>query len=69
MGQRIAARRAILGWTQEDLAEASGVSRGHIAAVEAGTSGLSPSNLFSVADALKVDARWLWHGDKAVKAC
>lgn len=60
LGQRIKATRLELGLRQQDLAEAAGISTAAISQVENGdTKNLRLPHLFAIADALKVNPRWL----------
>lgn len=59
IGKRIAQLRKKRGWTQKDLAEETGLSRGYISTIEEG--GIHPSvkTLALIAGALGVEAREL----------
>ena len=46
--------RLARGWTQEDLAEAAGLSKGTISGIEGGSSGFSKDSLPKLANALGV---------------
>lgn len=60
LGQRIKATRLELGLKQQDLADAAGVSTAAISQVESGdTKNLKLPHLFAIADAMKVNPRWL----------
>jgi transcriptional regulator with XRE-family HTH domain len=60
LSQRIASRRKEVGLTREDLAAAAGVSVAAVQAWESGaTKNLKLDHLFTVADALNVNPRWL----------
>jgi transcriptional regulator with XRE-family HTH domain len=52
-------------WSQENLANLSGVSRSTIIAVEKGKRSIQPLTLQKLADALKVDTREVDTDDKA----
>ena len=66
LGERIAARRKELGLRQEDLANAAGVTTAAVSYWETGnTKNLRLEHLFSIADKLKVQARWLALGQGA----
>jgi transcriptional regulator with XRE-family HTH domain len=52
----VRARRKALGRTQEDVAQALGISKSHFANVERGYSVLSVPKLFALADALETSA-------------
>ena len=54
VGQKVRKRRKELGFTQERLAEASGLHRTYIAGIEAGKRNISLKNLEKLAKALKV---------------
>lgn len=60
LAERIAERRRELGLYQADLADAAGVSTAAVSQWERGeTKNLKLEHLFAIADALKVQARWL----------
>ena len=60
LGQRMKATRLELGLRQQDLADAAGVSTAAISQVENGdTKNLKLPHLFAIADAMKVNPRWL----------
>jgi transcriptional regulator with XRE-family HTH domain len=60
LAQRVLLSRRDLHWRQEDLAEASGVSRGHISNVERGyTKNVGLDSILSIAEALKVSVFYL----------
>lgn len=63
VGVRLRYARKLRGLTQVKLAKASGVKQASISEVETGES-KSPSgtNLFSLAQSLKVNPEWLAHG-------
>lgn len=63
MGARIRERRAVLGWSQRDLARRSGVSKGMISFVETGGGGIGTEHTARLADALGVTMDQLWHGE------
>ena len=54
VGRKVRKRRKELGFTQEKLAEASGLHRTYIAGIEAGKRNISLKNLEKLAKALKV---------------
>jgi len=59
VGKRIANLRKEKGWTQKDLADAIRLSRGYIAAIEAGER-LGVKAVAIIAEALGVEARELY---------
>jgi len=60
LAQRVLLSRRDLHWRQEDLAEASGVSRGHISNVERGyTKNVGLDSVMSIAAALNVSVFYL----------
>ena len=62
--KRLQEARARAGITQQQLADACGLTKGAVSAWEnAVTDGILAENLFCVADALHVDARWLAIGE------
>ena len=54
-GRRVRARREALGWTQEGLAEATGLHWTYVGSVERGERNVSLVNIVKLADALEVD--------------
>jgi transcriptional regulator with XRE-family HTH domain len=65
LGRRMASRRHDLGWTQEELAAASGVPRSWISLVETGgRAGPRADELERVARALGVTMAYLLHGER-----
>jgi DNA-binding XRE family transcriptional regulator len=62
-GERLKKARLAAGLTQQQLADACGLTNAAISKWEAGlTDAVLAPNLFAVADALHVDARWLATG-------
>lgn len=59
LGKRIRNARKSLGWTQEDLANESGLDRSYIGGVERGERNISFISLCQIAKALKVDVATL----------
>lgn len=57
LGLNIAYYRKLAGYTQEELAEASGISRSHISAIEASNivHNVSLEVIFNIAEALNVE--------------
>jgi transcriptional regulator with XRE-family HTH domain len=62
IGERIRAARQERGWTQEQLAEAVGVSRSAVAQWETGRAGQLTGNLSRIAEVLSVGIEHLAHG-------
>ena len=63
-GMRLKEARRAAGVTQQQLADAIGLSNAAISKMEAGlTEAVLAPNLFAVADFLRVDARWLATGE------
>jgi len=54
VGERIRARRTELGWTQEQLAKESGLSKGFLSDLEAGKRSVGADSLLAIATALGV---------------
>lgn len=54
VGERIRARRNELNWTQEQLAKASGLSKGFLSDLEAGKRSVGADSLLAIATALGV---------------
>jgi transcriptional regulator with XRE-family HTH domain len=64
--KRLQEARARAGITQQQLADACGLTKGAVSAWEnAVTDGILAENLFCVADALHVDPRWLAVGESS----
>ena len=59
LGKQIRRRRQALGWTQEQLAEAIGVSTSFIGHIERGSRKASIDTLVELANALEVSADYL----------
>ena len=62
MGQRILARRKILGLTQDDLAEMIGVTPPMISNLEQGKKAIRPDNLAKVCKALGLSTDFVLYG-------
>lgn len=62
MGERISARRKQLRWTQEELAEAAGVTPQTISTAELGKKALRPGNIINVCAALEISPDYLLLG-------
>lgn len=62
MGARIAARRKQLGWTQEQAAEASGLSWQFFACVERGIKNIRAESLLNLTQAMNVSADYILTG-------
>lgn len=63
IGLRIRDVRRERGWTQDDLANAVGVSRSAVAQWETGRSGQITGNLTRIAASLGVGEEYLMHGE------
>lgn len=63
VGERIRTLRRERGWTQEDLARVTGVSRSAVAQWETDRSGQVRDNLSRVAEALGISVELLLHGE------
>jgi DNA-binding XRE family transcriptional regulator len=62
-GERLKRARLAAGMTQQELADACGLTNAMISKCESGlTDAVLAPNLFAMADALRVDARWLMTG-------
>ena len=62
MGERISARRKQLRWTQEELAEAAGVTPQTISSAELGKKAPRPGNIINVCAALDISPDYLLLG-------
>lgn len=58
-GERVRARRKALGWSQETLAESAGLDRTYIGRCEAGKQNATLKTIYSLAEALGIEAREL----------
>ena len=65
VGDRIKARRQELGWTQEQLAEKAGISKGFLSDLETGTRNVSAEYLLKIAHPLNVTLDFLMKGDSS----
>ena len=63
MGERVYKQRKMCGLTQEELAEAIGVSPQMISNLELGKKAIRPENLINLCAALKVSADYILTGD------
>jgi transcriptional regulator with XRE-family HTH domain len=55
LGNRVRSARKSLGWTQEDLADASGLDRSYIGGIERGERNISFLSLCLIARSLRID--------------
>lgn len=55
LGQRVRARRTLLGLSQEQLAERAGLHRNYVGGIEQGRRNVATVNLVRLAIALEVD--------------
>ncbi len=62
VGDRIKARRAELGWTQELLAQKAGISKSFLSELENGKRRVSADNLLEIARTLSVSLDYLMTG-------
>lgn len=62
IGKRIIKERKSLGWTQEDLAECSGLSQQFLACVERGSKGLGAESIIKICQALGISTDYLLTG-------
>ncbi len=63
VGERIRSRRQKIGWTQEQLADKAGISKGFLSDLETGTRNVSAEYLLKIAQALTVTLDFLMKGD------
>ena len=64
MGSRIREVRRERGWTQDQLANAVGVSRSAVAQWETGRAGQVTTHLTRIAEVLEVGVEYLMYGDE-----
>ena len=69
MGARIAARRKQLGWTQEQAAEATGLSWQFFACVERGIKNIRVESLLKLSCAMNVSADYILTGKESLPSC
>lgn len=62
VGERIAARRKQLGWTQEQTAERAGLSHQFFSSVEAGKKNVRAENVVKLSRALNVSTDYILTG-------
>ena len=63
LGERLKARRQMLGLTQEDLAKKADISKGFLSEVENNSRNLSAENLMKLARELRVSLDYLMKGE------
>src|SRR5437762_2034607 len=62
LGSRIRARRTELGWTQDELAQKAGLSKGYLSDLENGKRGTGADTLLDLARVLGVSLDFLMKG-------
>ena len=62
-GDRIKAARENLNWTQEQLAEAAGISKGFLSDIENDKRNISSESALKIADALGISLDYLLRGE------
>ena len=62
-GDRIKAARQNLNWTQEQLAEAAGISKGFLSDIENDKRNISSESALKIADALGISLDYLLRGE------
>lgn len=68
VGERIKSRRVQLGWTQDQLCQKSGISKGFLSDLENEKRSVSASNLLDIARALSVSLDFLMTGTASEEA-
>jgi transcriptional regulator with XRE-family HTH domain len=68
VGERIRKRRLELGWTQDQLCQKAGISKGFLSDLENDKRNVSATNLLDIARALSLSLDYLMTGDDTVKA-
>ncbi len=63
LGERIRERRKELGWTQDQLASRSGISKGFLSDLENGKRKVSAENLMGIAQVLDLSLDYLMKGE------
>ena len=67
VGERIRKRRLELGWTQDQLCQKAGISKGFLSDLENDKRNVSATNLLDIARALSLSLDYLMTGDATVK--
>ena len=67
VGERIRKRRLELGWTQDQLCQKAGISKGFLSDLENDKRNVSATNLLDIARALSLSLDYLMTGDDTVK--
>src|ERR1700722_1881369 len=67
VGERIRQRRLELGWTQDQLCQKAGISKGFLSDLENDKRSVSANNLLDIARALSLSLDYLMTGDDTVK--
>jgi transcriptional regulator with XRE-family HTH domain len=67
VGERIRKRRLELGWTQDQLCQKAGISKGFLSDLENDKRNVSATNLLDIARALSLSLDYLMTGDASVK--
>lgn len=67
VGERIKKRRLELGWTQEQLCQKAGISKGFLSDLENDKRSVSATNLLDIARALSLSLDYLMTGDASEK--
>ncbi len=67
VGERIRKRRQELGWTQDQLCQKAGISKGFLSDLENDKRNVSATNLLDIARALSLSLDYLMTGDDTVK--
>lgn len=67
VGERIKKRRLELGWTQDQLCQKAGISKGFLSDLENDKRNVSATNLLDIARALSLSLDYLMTGDATVK--
>lgn len=64
LGERIKTRRQELGWTQDDLANKTGLSKGFLSDLENGKRNVSANHLLDIARVLSLSLDYLMKGEE-----
>jgi len=67
VGERIRKRRLELGWTQDQLCQKAGISKGFLSDLENDKRNVSATNLLDIARALSLSLDYLMTGDASEK--
>lgn len=68
LGRRIAARRVLLGWSREQVAEAAGTSANYVGSIERGDQDTGLNTILRLAKALDITPANCWTGSRRISS-